>query len=251
MVALEDSSYLCSFMLPVPGDWTERLDIEIQADPAPSFVPDAALSVPFFASREGRMNVVTLVLTNGIEIQSFAFMIPSSTLSKHITCLPAGQGHVLNWDEWGPNGSRMIFKPQHSNTWVCHVYGLRYTTPDDMSDDDGATSISVYDFNPLPIWRANSASSEQGQVTEAITIDTDGVFAAPVTTSLPYRLSKVCWGPEEDATDFGRFGSVMCSEDSLIVVGVSSFGLLLFCYQWAEWLLRYLRQALGTGTIAF
>ncbi|KAF7985318.1 hypothetical protein HWV62_6503 [Athelia sp. TMB] len=223
-VALEESSYLCAFLLPVPGDWTVRLDIEIQSDPASSMVPDAALSVPFYTQRAERLNVVTITLTNGIEIQSYGFMIPSSTLSKHIASLHAQAENVhIPWDRWGPTGSRMIFEPKHSNIWVCHVYGLRYTTPEDMVDSDGATSIAVYDFNPLPIRRAHPLTngSPETHVTEAAAIDTDGVFAKPITTSLPYRLSKVSWGPEEGATDFGRFGTVMCSEDGLVVVGVS------------------------------
>lgn len=236
-----------------------RLDIEIQSDPAPGFIPDAKLGVPFYAQGGGRMNVVTVVLTNGIEMQSFAFMIPSTTLLKRIAALPSlastddqSQKANLNtnipWDEWGPKGTRMIFEPQHSNTWVCHVYGLRYTTPDDvnMNDDEGihgATSISVYDFNPLPIRRdaRTVKSSMQMYITDSTTIDTDGVFEEPVTTSLPYRLSKMSTSlnegegmgdgkdVNEEDFEFGRFGSVMCSEDSLLVVGVSfySFSLLL------------------------
>lgn len=232
LVPLEGSSYLCTFMLPAPGEWTSRLDIEIQSDPSPSHVPHVALSVPFFTKRDHRIHVVTVFMTDGGEIRSFAFFIPSWTLFEHLSLLPAGQKRHILWERWGPTGSRMMSSPAHSNVWVCHVYGMRYVTPDDIGDT-GATSISVYDFNPLPIKRKNVAGgvSREGHITEAIEIDTDGIFKDVVTTSLPYRLSKVGWGSEEGTTDFGLFGTVMCSEDSLIVVGVSSFRLHLFCHR--------------------
>lgn len=83
-LASEELSYLCSFEFPTPGDWTAGVDSNIQSNRALSCLPHTAISVPFLAHREARMHVVTAALTNGVDIQSFAFILPSSTILKHL-----------------------------------------------------------------------------------------------------------------------------------------------------------------------
>jgi len=220
-VAIDDSPYICSFFCPSPGPWTVALDIGIQSDPAPSHKPAPALSVPFFTGPENRMFVVTLLLTDGHSIQIFVILIPSSTLIKHIATLSRDKRRSsVPWELWGPKGTRMLPSPGHSNIWVCYVYGTRFVAPHEVRGT-GCTTIRVYDFNPLPIKRTVPASRESGNnisyVTEATSLDTSGTFEDIITTSLPYSMSKVSF--ETNTLDGGKFGAVMCSEDSLIIVG--------------------------------
>jgi len=224
-VSIEDSPYICSFFCPSPGPWTVALDIGIQSDPAPSHTPASALSVPFFTGPENRMFVVTILLTDGHSIQNFLIFIPSSTLVEHIATLSSDKRHNnVPWEVWGPKGTRMLPSPGHSNIWVCYVYGTRFVAPHEVRGT-GSTTIRVYDFNPLPIKRAVPASRESGDntsyVTTATSLDTLGTFEDIITTSLPYSMSKVSL--ETNTLDGGKFGAVMCSEDSLIIVG-TGFG---------------------------
>jgi len=220
--ATDNSPYICSFFCPSPGPQTIALDIRIQSDPAPSHRPHLALSVPFFTGRD-RIFVVTILLTDGHVIRSFVIFIPSSTLTEYLATLSSEKRHTCApWEAWGPNGTRMIPSPGHSNIWVCYVYGMRFVAPHEVGAT-GSTTICVYDFNPLPIKRAVAAGRELDEGTSHFTdptsLDTSGMFKDVVTTSLPYRMSRL--SIETDTPDGGKFGAIMCSEDNLIVVGTS------------------------------
>lgn len=216
-------------MFPVPGSWTVALDIGIQSDPAPTHVPDPSLSVPFHTNRDNRIYVVTILLTDGQRIRTFVIFVPASTLTTHLSLLKEPKN--IPWEDWGPMGTRMIPTPGHSNVWVCYVYGMRFVAPLEIGGS-GSTSIRVYDFNPLPIKRMAGQDRELDRdatyITEASDLDTQDVFEDIVTTSLPYRMSKVSL--ERSTIDGGRFGAVMCSEDNLIIVGVRYFCLHYFCH---------------------
>jgi hypothetical protein len=223
-LTLGDSPYICSFFCPSPGPWTVALDIMIQSDPAPSHMPDPALSVPFFTGRN-RIFVVTILMTNGHVIQTFVVFIPSSTLIQYIATLSYDERETcIPWEAWGPKGTRMVLLPGHSNIWVCYVYGMRFVAPHDVGET-GSTTIHVYDFNPLPIKRAIAAGRESDEDTSYVigptSLDTSGKFGDIVTTSLPYRMSRVSL-ETTNTPDGGKFRAVMCSEDNLIVVGVRS-----------------------------
>jgi hypothetical protein len=224
--AVDNSPYICSFFCPCIGPWTAGLDIGFQSSPAPSYMPDSSLSAPFFTSPENRIFVVTILLTDGHSIQTFVIFIPSSTLTKHLATLPCDtRRRNIPWDIWGPTGTRMVPSPGHSNIWVCYVYGMRFVAPHEVRET-GSTAVRVYDFNSLAIKRAVATTRElddsTSYVTTATSLDTSGAFEDVVTTSLPYRMRKLSL--ERDSTvDGGQFGAVMCSEDSLIIVGVRNF----------------------------
>jgi hypothetical protein len=221
-VRIDNWPYVCTFCCPNPGSLTMALDIGIQSDPAPHHMPDPELSVPFCTGRENRMFVVTILTTDGHTIHTFVIFIPTFTLTKHIAALTSDKGRVsFPWDVWGPDGTRMILSPGHSNIWVCYVYGMRFVAPHETRGT-GSTTIRVYDFNPLSIKRAVAANREADgnttYVTMATSLDTSGIFENTIITSLPYSMSKVSL--ETDTVDGGKFGAVMCSEDNLIIVGV-------------------------------
>jgi hypothetical protein len=232
---LETSLYICSFLCPSPGPWTVALDIGIQSDPPPSYMPDLDLSVPFFTDRQNRLFVVTIKLTNGFFIETFVIFIPSSTLTEYIATLSCHERRrCVPWEAWGPKGTRMMPSPGHSSVWVCYVYGMRFVAS--HGGRGTGTTIHVYDFNPLSIKRAVAAGRESNENTTYITtttsLDTSGKFEDVVTTSLPFRVSRLSVETTA-AVDGGNFGAVMCSEDNLIIVGVrgfkSAFFLRLVC----------------------
>jgi hypothetical protein len=225
--AIDNSPYICSFFCPRIGPWTVESDIDFQSSPVPSYMPDPSLSVPFFTSPENRLFAVTILLSDGHSIQSFIIFIPSSTLTKHIATLPSDtRRRNIPWGIWGPTGTRMIPSPGQSNIWVCYVHGMRFVAPHEVREA-GSTAVRVYDFNSLAIKRAVATSREldgsTSYVTTATSLDTSGAFEDIVTTSLPYRMSKLSLERDSTSVDGGQFGAVMCSEDSLIIVGVRNF----------------------------
>jgi len=103
---------------------------------------------------------------------------------------------------------------------------MRFVAPHEAGET-GSIAIQVYDFNSLAIKRAVATSRElddcSSYVTTATYLDTSGAFEDIVTTSLPYRMSKLSLEKDSTSMDDGQFGAVMCSEDSLIIVGVRNF----------------------------
>lgn len=215
-VAIEDSPYVCSFVCPSPGPWTMALEITIQSDPAPTYTPDPVLAVPFFTGRDDRIFVVEILLTDNQRIQSFLLFIPSFTLTSHLETLPVGETRtIIEWDDWGPTGTRLMYSLGQSNVWVCYVHGMRLVSHQGVQRD-GSTTIDVYDFNPLRVARSSHQSHDNILYKAGATpLYTKGAFEDIITTSLPYQITRT-----SVPTEGSGFNAVMCSEDNLIIVGV-------------------------------
>lgn len=215
-VDIDNPSYVCSFVCPAMGPWAVGLDVGIRSDPAPSYTPDPSLAVPFFTSRENRMYVVTISFADGRHVRSFVLFIPSSTLISRVNALREDERHSsIPWEDWGPTGTRLMPSLGQSNVWVCYVYGMRFVVPQDVQED-GITTIHVYDFDPPRVTLSSHPSNHNTYyTTEATSLDTQGTFESIITTSLPYRITKTSLR----TGDLG-VSAVMCSEDNLLIVWV-------------------------------
>lgn len=141
----------------------------------------------------------------------------------------------FDWDFWGPRGTRMLVPARpHSSVWVCYVYGSKYV----VSDTGGSSSLSItiYDFNQLALTRglstephrqttASSAKPLQHDVSLdqqtqyhifPTLLEGGDIFEEDVQTFLPYRSRTM-------TLPFDYRCSVLCSEDSIIIVDVSVY----------------------------
>ncbi|KAI0788515.1 hypothetical protein C8Q75DRAFT_768748 [Abortiporus biennis] len=225
---IKDIGFLCLFRFPLMRSWAAPLAVHLRSDPAPSWKPHPDLQVPFHVAREDRLYVVTAWIAEGVAVKTLVLFLPSQTIFKHLKALtPEEKGRCLNWDEWGPTGSRLLTAPfNHSATWVCYVHGMAFASVwrSPMVGDE--RYLQIYDFNPLAVKKFRADLKEGGDYKEdeedpritTVIIDEPAhlpsaanLFINPVVTTLPFLWKKF---PVDDT----RFVAVMLSEDSVIMV---------------------------------
>ncbi|KII93780.1 hypothetical protein PLICRDRAFT_49798 [Plicaturopsis crispa FD-325 SS-3] len=219
---------LCSFMLPpLEDDSAESLEFIIRSDPAPTYIPDPDLHLPFFTSQDKRIFVLTMYVTSGAfdnAVASFILFIPYKTLMAQLqTPRPMDWDKQIPWDDWGPRGTRLIRDPGQSLVWVCYICGMRYVVAQlNPSVQEDSVWLDVYDFNEISFNRALKAQDEEGNnssddrtiyVTDPTVLQVDGVFEHGVQTTLPYRKRSV----QLDIAD-EDFIAAMISEDNLVTI---------------------------------
>jgi hypothetical protein len=229
---LED--YVCAFLYPTLDVSVTPIEILIRSDPGPIWTPHIDLQVPFHVSPNERLFVVTFWASDGINTPSFVLFLPFSTLLLHLdTVIPGTNSHMFEWEDWGPEGTRLMPSMGHSDIWVCYVFGMRFVAPHSatMGVSGQHSAIDVYDFNGLALRRIISGAQQPVYGTEVIieptviSVVNHGIFAEDISTSLPYRIRTLSLPPKDGEAH--KFTAAMCSEDSLITVGVSIFSLLL------------------------
>ena len=188
-------------------------EIRIRSDPAPIWIPDPKLAVPFFTARHNRLYVVTIC-----SLQTVLLYALGSTFLSLIN--QADGRKSFAWDTWGPDGSRMMITPRaHSRTWVCYVYGTRCVSTRRIAQ---SRHIYMYDFNQLALrhklYQDARRSEVEGDELEerlvcitAPTVLEAGIFREDVSTRLGYRVRR--WRVPEML-----LLEAMCSEDGLILV---------------------------------
>ena len=213
----------CAATLYYPEFYQARvffLDIDIRADPGPSWRPNAKLQVPFSQDTSNALFVVTLwtLLEDGV--QSLVQFLPSNGLTSFIK----DEATSYEWEEWGPYRSRIFISPQpHSDVWVCYVHGWKYVTLEESGASKDGFVARLFDFNQAVIQR------NYGDTRISADADADrwlcqktGVVMAPgtifedlVETRLPYRSQVL------SIKDAHNHCLALCSEDHIILVDVS------------------------------
>ncbi|RDB28805.1 hypothetical protein Hypma_015693 [Hypsizygus marmoreus] len=187
---------------------------EIRSDPAPAFIPDPSLHVPFFTARHNRLFIASLSVLFQGRLQCILLFAPFVTFRSCLDNLTAGQT-VVDWNIWGPTGSRIIVPRRHpSDVWVCYVNGSKYAA---LQKKKNRIAVEVYDFNR---WQLQRTSQKDREANPGVRYEMDksvfeagSVFEHQVETSLPYRLRTL---PLD--TRYTSNLAIMCSEDNLIIV---------------------------------
>jgi hypothetical protein len=195
------------------------LKLEIRSDPSPSWAPDARLQVPFHTAKYNRVYIINLLLLVPDHLRSVVLLAPSATF---LSCINGSSSHryVFQWSDWGPRGTRILMpRIPPSEVWVCYVQGSIYVA---LRKDKGRFVVDVLDFNQRALFRAlqktRDAVPEDGIYAINPSIFEEGeIFGTKVETSLPYRTRTFSL----DLRSIANI-AVMCSEDSLIVVDVST-----------------------------
>ena len=194
------------------------LDVDIRADPGPSWRPNAKLQVPFSQDTNNALFVVTLWILLEDGVQSLVQFLPSNGL----TSLIKNEATSYEWEEWGPYESRFFIPPQpHSETWVCYVHGWKYVTPEEPGASEDGFVARLYDFNQVVIQRNYGDTMSSGDVDRWLCKKTGTVLASGtifedlVETRLPYRSQVL------SVKDAHSHCLALCSEDHIILVDVS------------------------------
>lgn len=158
--------------------------------------------------------------------QVVLLFVPSSTILSLMIDLKPDDRKVFTWDEWGPNGTRMMKVPMgHSFSWVSFVYGMTYLAPIWAGDRWG---FQLYDFNKLGLRRrfvdadSESPGGHDDYLVARSTVWPPGTFSTVVTTSLPYRCRQLKLHQPLAPNSSMLWQAVLLSEDSIIAVGYVS-----------------------------
>ena len=191
------------------------LDIDIRADPGPSWRPSA--QVPFSQDTSNALFVVSLWILLEDAVQSLIQFLPSDGL----TSLIKSKATSYEWEEWGPYKSRFFIPSHpHSDTWVCYVHGCKYVMFEPGASEGGYVA-RIYDFNQAVIKRnyrdtRTLADVDRWLCKKTRTVLAPGtIFEDLVETRLPYRSQVL------SLTDEHNHCLALCSEDHIIMVDVS------------------------------
>lgn len=217
------ANYFCSFAWPQFDAWTTPATLSIRSDPPPAWQPNPQAQVPFSIAHQHRLFIITSsVLTGDGHNSSHDLFVSADTLLSHIEALPAGTlQHDIDWEEWGPTGTRLM-RSSSSSAWVCYVFGTKFATITSRNRLFPDT-LEIRDFNQLAMKRdpesGENPDSQDGTVQHVYdsSVIKAGVFLYDVRTSLPYRVTRRSL-PRSFTQHF--LTAVMCSEDNLILVDV-------------------------------
>ncbi|KAG0704338.1 hypothetical protein DFH29DRAFT_801932 [Suillus ampliporus] len=212
------ADYFCAFLWPEFDYWTSPLAFSIRSDPSPVWQPNPEAQLPFSTAHGDRLFVITASLLSDGRVAYYDLFVSAGTFLSHIEALPTeSRQRDINWDKWGPTGTRLMQSPSRSSPWVCYVFGSKVVSlvePTQMF----AQTLEIWDFNQLAIKRdANVQDVIADHVWDTTMISS--VFRDEVETSLPYRVTQRTLPPRSSTEPF--FTAAMCSEDSIILVDVS------------------------------
>lgn len=219
----------------------EPLMFTVRSDPSPPWAPHSDLQVPFHITQDAKMFVASLWVRNRALVDHLTLVIPQSTLLSRLDLLGPMTAPPLDWEAWGPAGSRMtkLYTPNVAfDSWACYVYGTKLIVPEHSSRTNNEFIVQVFDFNLNAVRRAVSQDANVNVypcptdtsvthlecdkslcITAPTVFKAGDVFKEEVKTCLPYRwIAKVIPSTRSEC-------STMCSEDSIIVVDVSAITL--------------------------
>ncbi|KAG1749839.1 uncharacterized protein EDB91DRAFT_767947 [Suillus paluster] len=212
------ADYFCAFLWPEFGLWTSPLTFSIRSDPSPAWQPDPEVQLPFLMAHRDRLFIIAASLLCDGRVAYYDLFVSAGTFLSHIEAIPTGSRRDIDWDEWGPTGTRLMRSPSRFSPWVCYVFGTKHVSlvqPIQMFPQ----TLEIRDFNQLAIKRdANVQDVVADHVCDATVIS--GVFQDKAQTSLPYRLTRRTLPPPRSSSE-PFFNAVMCSEDSVILVDSS------------------------------
>jgi hypothetical protein len=145
-MSLEEVPYKCALFLPPLLSSVECSEICIRCDPViPPYTVSSDSPLPFSADPNGRLFVVSFRIQDDTEAHGYTLFVPLSTILLHTASLGPLVCRGVEWEGWGPNGTRMIPRPHlQSQVWVCYVHGMRYAVANRKPRPRG--SVDLYDF---------------------------------------------------------------------------------------------------------
>lgn len=220
-VALTD--YVCVFEFPSFDFVVSPMKIVIRSDPSPEWKPNPEAHVPFSIARGQRLFLITTWVEEKKKNVSYDLFVPANILLSSVMALtPQTRRRVINWNEWGPTGTRFLKSPPHSHVWTGYVFGSRFislvTSPKATAGRHSQT-LQIWDFNQLAMKRAAALGFEKENVhlVNDTTVVEDEMFVERVRTSLPYSITTRTL-PLPRSPGEPTFTDAMIGEDTILLL---------------------------------
>ena len=246
LIDAQNSPYMCGFALPrmtfSPFD-----KIVINSDPGPRASPNPKLRVPFYIDHSDRLILVELSRQRGEAAAGVDVFIPMHVFRPFLRAARAPRRYV-EWEEWGPAGTRVLPHTAEWPTWACYVYGMRYVFPRSITASNGRRAIRVFDFHPTRLRQARATDAaddvdawtivtEPGYVGTSETWEVEFWKQHGVQSHLPFLVKEILLPPHVRAA-VNDDVSLMLSEDTIIAIedvspSVRLSYLMLSRYRWA------------------
>lgn len=211
------ADYTCIFGLPSFSLVVKPIKIVIRSDPSPEWKPNPRTQIPFSVARGQRLFLITICVEEKKKEVSYDLFAPADILLSYVTALPPQtRQHIIDWDTWGPTGTRLLKSPPHSIVWTGYVFGSKFVlvTPPKNTAGQPLQTLQIWNFNQLVIKRATALGLENENMhyVNDTTVVKDKVFAKTIRTSLPYSVTTRTLPPRSP-----EFTDAMCSEDAILL----------------------------------
>ncbi|KAG2049910.1 hypothetical protein BDR06DRAFT_918460 [Suillus hirtellus] len=211
---------VCVFGFPSFDFVVSPVTILIRSDPSPGCKPNSEAHVPFSIAHGQRLFLITTWVEEKQETVSYDLFVPENVLLSSVMALPPQtRRHVINWNEWGPTGTRFLKSPPHPHVWTGNVFGSKFVSF--VTDTAGRSSqtLQIWDFNQLAIKRAAALGfeKENTRLVNDTTVIKDKAFARRVRTSLPYTITTRTLPPPRSPGE-PTFTNAMLDEDTIVLV---------------------------------
>lgn len=219
------ADYTCIFGLPAFSLVVKPIKIVIRSDPSPEWKPNPRTQIPFSIAHGQRLFLITICVEEKKKEVSYDLFAPADILLSYVTALPPQtRQHIINWDMWGPTGTRLLKSPPHSIVWTGYVFGSKFVllvTPPKATAGQPLQTLQVWNFNQLVIKRATALGLENENMhyVNDTTVIKDKVFIKTIRTSLPYSVTARTLPPR--SPEESTFTDAMCSEDAIVLATVS------------------------------
>lgn len=216
------SEYLCE--LRYPRLRTIVYEMSISSEPSPTSAISNIPAAPFTHSSTDVLFTVTVTYSDSSsENEAITLLVPRSTILSQVSRVSASPQKYLEWESWGPTGSRML-KIKPSDVWVCYSYGMKFV----HSSPAGSVFAHVYDFNPYATRTDVSSANCPHLPWKAMPMETKirrghNPFDIDVITSLPGRNATFHLMPSDHGWE-----ATMITEDHIVLVQVSEPQHVLF-----------------------
>ncbi|KAG1763824.1 hypothetical protein EV702DRAFT_1205384 [Suillus placidus] len=219
------ADYICVFGFPPFDLVVSPVKIIIRSDPSPEWKPDPEARIPFSVARGQRLFLITTWVEEKNQKQvSYDLFAPANILLSYVPALPPQtRRHVINWDTWGPTGTRFLKSPPHSRVWTGYIFGSKFvsllTSPKAIAGQSSQT-LQMWDFNQLAMKRATVLGFEKENVhyvNDTTVVEDDKVFVKTIRMSLPYSITTRTLPPPHFPGQ-ATFTDAMCGEDTIFLI---------------------------------
>ena len=203
--------YLCELRYPrLRGDVR---DIVIMQAPLPTSAGPDIPRAPFVHSSTDVLYTVMLY-TMDLGLGTVVLLVPRSTILNQVLSVAASPQKYLEWESWGPKGSRML-KVNPSKVQACHFHGMKF-----VYSPHGGTFARVFDFNPYAARKDVNTASCPHLLWKTMPMETKisrrrNPFDIDVVTSLPGREASIPLTPNKHGWE-----STMITEDHIVMAQV-------------------------------
>ena len=207
-----DAEYLCELRYPRIRASCNVHDVSIASAPSTTSVLPGIPTAPFTHSSTDVLFTVTFKYTIDSRVGTVVLLVLRSTILNQVSSIAASSQKYLDWESWGPAGSRML-KLDPSDIWACHSYGMKF-----VCSPDGGTFARMFDFNPYATRKDASCPQLpwKPMPMETKIRRRRSPFDTDVVTSLPGREASI---PLPTSNNLG-WESTMITEDHIVMVQV-------------------------------